>query len=138
MDLRVPEDEDPNFLIEVKKVDCFKLIKKSIKCANNRVAAIPGISGSVDGDLHIDDDYCPTNVPATSIPIDTLVNTALNIEDDEDEHKYTNGWDMMRLDDKIGDFAVNSTTTFDDVALLEIFSEEKEEGKTDWGVSTDL
>ena len=45
---------------------------------------------------------------------------------------------MMRLDDKIGDFAVNSTTTFDDVALLEIFSEEEEEGKTDWDVSTDL
>ena len=97
MDMRVPEDEDTNIVIEVKKVDCFKLIKKSIKCAKNHVAAIPGIFGSVDGDLHIYADYCPTNVPATSIPIDTLVNTALNTEDDEDEHKYTNGWDIIFL-----------------------------------------
>ena len=55
--------------------------------------------------------------------IDTLVNTALNIEDDEDNHKYTNGWDMLRLDDKIGNFAVNSTISFDDLSLLEFFSE---------------
>ena len=68
----------------------------------------------------------------------TLVNTALNIEDDEDEHKYTNGWDMMRLDDKIGDFAVNSTMPFNDVALLEVFSEEEEEDEDDWDVSADL
>ena len=52
-------------------------------------------------------DYCLTNVSATYIPIDTLVNTALNIEDYEYEHKYTNGWDMMRLDDKIVKFVVN-------------------------------
>ena len=63
MDPRVPEDEYPDLVIEVKKVDCFKLIKKSINCANNRVAAIPGISGSVDGDLHIDADYRPSNAP---------------------------------------------------------------------------
>ena len=138
MDMCLPDDKYSIFLIEVKKVDCFKLIKKSIKCANNRVAAIPGISGSVDGDLHIDDDYCPTNVPATSIPIDTLVNTALNIEDDKDEHKYTNGWDKMRLDDKIGKFAVNPTIHFDDVALLEVFSEEYEEEEDYWDISVDL
>ena len=125
MDLRVPKDKDPNFLIQVKKVDCFKLIKKLIICANYRVAAIPGISGSVNGDLHINYEYRPTSVPATAIPIDTLVNTALNIEDDEDEHKYTNGWYMMRLDDKIDNFAVNSTMPFVDVDLLEVFSEEE-------------
>ena len=70
-----------------------------------------------------------TKAPPTSqkksIPIGALVNTALNIEDDEDENKYTSGWDMMRLDEKIGDFAVNSTMTFDDMDLLEIFSEEE-------------
>ena len=33
---------------------------------------------------------------------------------------------MMRVDDKIGNYAVNSTMTFDDVALLEVFSEEEE------------
>ena len=60
MDLRVPENEDLDFGIEVKKVDCFKPIKKSIKCANYHVATIPGISGSVDWDLHIDDYYRPT------------------------------------------------------------------------------
>ena len=54
MDLRIPEDEHPNFVIGIKKVDCFKLIKKSIKCANDRVAAVPGIYGSVDGNLQID------------------------------------------------------------------------------------
>ena len=123
MDLHAPEDEDPDFVIEGKKVDCFKLIKKSIKCANYRVVAIPRISGSVYGDLHIDADYRPTNFPATAILIDTLVNTALNIEDDEDKHKYTNGWNMMRLDDKISNFAVNSTIPFYYVALLEIFIE---------------
>ena len=122
MDLQFPEYEDPNFVIEVKNVD-FSSLKKSIKCANDHVADIPGISGSVNGDLHIDAEYRPTNVLATYIPIDTLVNTDLNIEDEEEELKYTNGWDMMRLDDKIGDFAVNSTMPFDDVDLLEVFSE---------------
>ena len=75
--------------------------------------------------IHIDAYYCPTNVPETAIPIYTLVNTALNIVDGEDEHKYNNGWYIMRLDDKIGDFAVNSTMPFDDVALLEVFIEEE-------------
>ena len=56
MDLRVPEDKDSNFLIEVKKFDCFKLIKKLIKCANNHLAAISVIYGSVNGDLYIDAD----------------------------------------------------------------------------------
>ena len=47
----------------------------------------------------------PPNVPATAIPIDSLVNTALNIEYDEYDHKYIKWLDMMRLDDIIGDFA---------------------------------
>ena len=38
---------------------------------------------------------------------------------------------MMHLDDKIGDFTVSSTMPFDDVALLEVFSEEEEEGEDD-------
>ena len=107
----------------------FQAHKKPIKCANNCVAAIPGISGSVNGDLHIDAEYLPSSVPEIDIKMDTLVNTALNTEDDEDEHKHTNGWDMMRLDDKIGNFAVNSTIPFGDLALLELFIEEEEEGK---------
>ena len=107
MYIRVPEDEDPNFLMEVKKCWFFKLVKKLIKCANDRVATIPGIYGSVYGDFHINADYLPTKVPATDMPIDTLFNTALNIEDDEEEHKYTNDWNIMRLDDKICDFAAN-------------------------------
>ena len=45
---------------------------------------------------------------------------------------------MMRLDDNIGDFVVNSTMPFDDVAVLEVFSEEEEEVEDDWDVSTDL
>ena len=85
----------------------FQSHKKSIKCANDRVADIPGISGSVDGDLNINADCPPTRAPSTAIPIDTIVNTTLIIEDDEDEHKYTNVWDMMRPYEKIGDFAVN-------------------------------
>ena len=121
-----------------KKGWFFQAHKKSIKCSNDRVAAIPGISGSVNGGLHIDSSYHPTNFPVTIIEIDTHVNTALNIEDDEDEHKYTSGWDMLRLDEKISDVAVNSNIPFDDVALLEVFSEEEEEGEDDWGVSTDL
>ena len=45
---------------------------------------------------------------------------------------------MMRLDDKIGNFTVNSTIPFDDMDLLEVFSEEEEEGEDDWDVSMDL
>ena len=86
----------------------------------------------------IDAYYRPTNDPVTAIPIDTFVNTALNIEDDEDERKYTSGWDMMRLDEKTVDFAVNSTIPFDAVDLLEVFSGEEEEGEDDWYVSTYL
>ena len=44
----------------------------------------------------------------------------------------------MRLDDKISDFAVNSTMPLDDVDILELFSQEEEEVRDDWGVSTDL
>ena len=82
MDLCFPDDKDSIFLIEVKKVDCFKLIKKSIKCANDRVAATPGIFGSVNGDLNIVADCLTSNTPSISIPFDTLVNTSLNTEDD--------------------------------------------------------
>ena len=78
MDLHVPENEDPDSVIEIKRL-IFKLIKKSIKCANNFVAAIPGISSSVGEDLHIDANYRPTNFQETGIPIDTLVNNSLNI-----------------------------------------------------------
>ena len=46
--------------------------------------------------------------------------------------------DMMRLDEKIGDFAVNSTIVFGDVSLIEVFSEEYEESEDDCDVSTDL
>ena len=45
---------------------------------------------------------------------------------------------MMRLDDKIGNFAVNSTITFYGVALLDIFSKEEGEVDDDWYVSTYL
>ena len=44
----------------------------------------------------------------------------------------------MRLDEIIGDFVVNSTIPFENVALLEVFSEDEEEVKDYWGVSTDL
>ena len=46
--------------------------------------------------------------------------------------------DMMRLDEKIGDFAVNSTIVFGDVSLIEVFSEEYEESEDDCDVFTDL
>ena len=45
---------------------------------------------------------------------------------------------MMRLDEKIGDFAVNLTMPFDDVALIEVFSEDREEDKDDWDVYVEL
>ena len=68
------------------------ILLKKIKCANDRVSAITDISSTVDGDPHIDADYQPTNVPATAIPIENIVNTALNIEDDEDKHKHR--WEL--------------------------------------------
>ena len=45
---------------------------------------------------------------------------------------------MICLDGKRGNFTVNSTMPFDDVSLLDVFSEEEEEGEYYWGVSTDL
>ena len=69
----------------------------------------------------------PPTPQKTVISIDTLVNTALNISDDKDKNNYTNSWDVMRLYNKIGNFAVNSTMPFYDVGLLEVFSEEEEE-----------
>ena len=45
---------------------------------------------------------------------------------------------MMRLDEKMGNFVVNSNIPFDDVARLEVFIEDEEEGENDWDVSTDL
>ena len=45
---------------------------------------------------------------------------------------------MMRLDEKIGIFEVNSTITFGDLDILKVFSEEEEEGDDNWDVSTDL
>ena len=45
---------------------------------------------------------------------------------------------MMCLDEKFGNFAVNSTMPFDDAALLEVFSEEEEEDKDDWDMSAEL
>ena len=45
---------------------------------------------------------------------------------------------MMYLDEKIGNFAVNSTINFNDVSLIEICSEEEEEDKDDWDVSTEI
>ena len=44
----------------------------------------------------------------------------------------------MRLYNKIGNFAVNSTMPLYDVDLLEVFSEEEKEWKDDWDVSADL
>ena len=56
MDMHVPEDEYPEFVIQVKKGWLFQAHKKPIKRANNRVATILDISGSVDWDLHINTD----------------------------------------------------------------------------------
>ena len=42
---------------------------------------------------------------------------------------------MMRLDETIGDFAVNSTIPFGVVDIIEVFSEE---GKDYWYVYMDL
>ena len=90
------------------------------------------------GELHINADYRPTNVPLKSTPIDTLINTVLNIEDDKNKHKYTNVWGMILLDENTGDFVVNSIMPFDDVDLLEVFIEDEKEYRVDWDVYVDL
>ena len=56
------------------------------------------------------------------------------MEDYEDKHKYINYWDMMRLDEKIGNFMVNSTMPFKYVDRFDIFIEEAEEDKDYWDV----
>ena len=44
----------------------------------------------------------------------------------------------MLLDEKSSNFVVNSTIPLYDVALLEVFSEYKEDGEDDWNVSMEL
>ena len=44
----------------------------------------------------------------------------------------------MHMNEKIGDFAVNSIIPFDDVSLFGVFNEEAEESEDGWGVSKDL
>ena len=44
MEIRVPEDEeDADLVEEIKPADCDGLVCHSIKCANERVAAVIGI-----------------------------------------------------------------------------------------------
>lgn len=74
---RIPEDEDPDFVEQLDPSDCGKLVGHSIRCANVRVKAVPGISGEVDGQLTVDPTYQRVDVAPTAVPIDTLVNTAL-------------------------------------------------------------
>jgi len=57
--------------------DCGGLVRHSIKCANDRVKAIPGVSGTVEKCLVIDPEYKRVEVTPDAVPIDTLVNTAL-------------------------------------------------------------
>ena len=123
MDMRVPEYKDSKIKLKWKRLIVSISYKKSFNFANNCVAAIRIIYGSVYWYHYIYAYYNPTNVQAIAIPIDNLFVTALNIEGYEDTHKYTNDWHMLHLDDKIGNFAVNSTINFDDVDLLEVFIE---------------
>mmetsp|Transcript_21520 Transcript_21520/g.44287 ORF Transcript_21520/g.44287 Transcript_21520/m.44287 type:complete len:705 (+) Transcript_21520:260-2374(+) len=136
--LRTPEDEDPDLVEEIKPADCGALVRHAIKCANDRVAKIPGLSGAVDGELLVDPEYRRVEVAATDIPIDTLVNTALAVEDFDDEDGDGDGGDdesdLMDLGGEIGDFEVDDTSTMDDVALLEVFSDDEDEEDEEDGV----
>ena len=78
MEPRTPEGEDPDIVELLDECNCGGLVRHaSIKCANIRVEAIPGISGKVEDGLEVDDAYERVQVDATAVPIDTLVNTAL-------------------------------------------------------------
>ena len=70
---RTPEGEDPDVVEQLDPSDCGKLVGHSIKCANERVKAVPGISGEVDGQLTVDPTYQRVDVAPTAVPIDTLV-----------------------------------------------------------------
>eukprot|EP00563_Minutocellus_polymorphus_P018233 CAMPEP_0197732096 /NCGR_PEP_ID=MMETSP1434-20131217/39598_1 /TAXON_ID=265543 /ORGANISM="Minutocellus polymorphus, Strain CCMP3303" /LENGTH=85 /DNA_ID=CAMNT_0043319219 /DNA_START=71 /DNA_END=325 /DNA_ORIENTATION=+ len=74
MEPRTPEGEDPDVVETIDPSNCGKLVAHSIKWANERVKAIPGISGRVEEGLDVDADYERVEVQATAIPIDTLVN----------------------------------------------------------------
>ena len=99
------------------------------------MASIPGISGAVEGELIVDPEYRRKEVAATEIPIDTVVNTALALEDFDDESNdgERDGLsESMDLTDDIGDFEVDDTSTIDDVALLEVFSDDEDDEEVEW------
>ena len=64
------------------------------------------------------------------IPIDTLVNTSLAVEDFDDNGGDDES-DSMDLTGNIGDFKVNDTSNIDGVALPEMFIDDKDDGEVD-------
>ena len=97
--------------------NCGGLVRHaSIKCANIRVEAIPGISGKVEDGLEVDDAYERVQVDATAVPIDTLVNTALegvNAQAEEVEVEVEDG----DGGDGDGDGPINSTGDMEEFSI---------------------
>ena len=129
---RTPEGEDPDVVEQLDPSDCGKLVGHSIKCANERVKAVPGISGEVDGQLTVDPTYQRVDVAPTAVPIDTLVNTALegvNAQAEEVEVDVEAGGDNgpINLTDDLEEFSLDGLAGDLDVDVEDVFSDEDDE-----------
>ena len=119
---------------QLDAADCGALVRHAIGEANKRVANIPGISGTVDGDLQVDEQYRRVEVAVTTIPIDTLVNTSFDgIPTSKEEFEEAEAQEID-LTGEIGDFPVDDGLGDDDVALLEVFSDDDEEEEEEGAV----
>lgn len=129
---RVPEGEDPDVVELLDPSDCGKLVAHSIKCANTRVEAVPGISGKVDADgqLTIDPAYQRVDVAPTAVPIDTLVNTALegvNAQAEEEEVETDGNDGPVSLTGDVEEFSLDGLADDLDVDVEDVFSDEDDE-----------
>ena len=124
---RVPEGEDPDLVWEIDASDCGGLVRHSIKCANDRVKAIPGISGTVEKCLVVDPEYKRVEVTPDAIPIDTLVNTALEGVNEQAGEVEVDEADLVDLTDEIEEFEIGDLGGDLDVDVEDVFSDDDDE-----------
>jgi hypothetical protein len=127
MEPRTPEGEDPDIVEEIDASDCGGLVRHSIKCANERIKAIPGISGTVEKCIIVDPEYKRVEVTADAIPIDTLVNTALEGVNEQAAEVEVDEADLVDLTDAIEEFEVGDLGGDFDVDVEDVFSDDDDE-----------
>uniref|UniRef100_A0A7R9ZC58 Tc1-like transposase DDE domain-containing protein n=1 Tax=Pseudictyota dubia TaxID=2749911 RepID=A0A7R9ZC58_9STRA len=70
------EDDEIGVLEKRGAVNCAALIRHAVKCANERMRYLPGVSGEVGKGLTVDPNYEPN--PNARLPIDAFLNVTLD------------------------------------------------------------